>query len=57
MNAIQSFFDYFMNNTSQIGTLLLEHLQLTVFAVSLAVLLGVPLGILILRVPRLAKWM
>ena len=55
MNAIQSFFNYFTSNTDQIGTLLLEHLQLTVFAVSLAVLLGVPLGILILRIPRLAK--
>ncbi|QUE87062.1 glycine betaine ABC transporter substrate-binding protein [Exiguobacterium alkaliphilum] len=55
MNTIQSFFNYFASNTDQIGTLLLEHLQLTVFAVSLAVLLGVPLGILILRTPRLAK--
>ena len=55
MNAIQSFFNYFTSNTDQIGTLLLEHLQLTVLAVSLAVLLGVPLGILILRIPRLAK--
>lgn len=55
MNTIQSFFNYFASNTDQIGTLLLEHLQLTVFAVSIAVLIGVPLGILILRIPRLAK--
>ncbi len=55
MNTIQSFFSYFAGNTDQIGTLLLEHLQLTVFAVSLAVLIGVPLGIVILRIPRLAK--
>ena len=32
-----------------------EHLQLTGFAVLLAVLLGVPLGLLISRVPKLAK--
>lgn len=55
MNTIQSFFNYVAGNTDQIGTLLLEHMQLTVFAVSLAVLIGVPLGIVILRIPRLAK--
>ncbi|EPE61106.1 binding--dependent transport system inner membrane component family protein [Exiguobacterium sp. S17] len=55
MNTIQSFLNYFANNTDQISTLLFEHLQLTVFAVSLAVIIGVPLGILILRMPRFAK--
>ncbi len=44
---MNGFFDYVKNNTDQIGDLLLEHLQLTVFAVVIAVVLGIPIGILI----------
>ncbi|HAK99793.1 MAG TPA: ABC transporter permease, partial [Exiguobacterium sp.] len=52
---MNGFFDYVKNNTDQIGDLLLEHLQLTVFAVVIAVVLGIPIGILITRYQKFAK--
>ena len=52
---MSGFFDYVKNNTDQIGDLLLEHLQLTVFAVVIAVVLGIPIGILITRYQKFAK--
>jgi len=40
-------FDYMSRNTDQVLRLTLEHIQLTAIAVGLAVLIGVPLGIMI----------
>ena len=43
MNVLQ----YFQNNLNQVFNLFIEHIELTAIAVGLAVLIGVPLGILI----------
>ena len=50
-----SFYQYLLESKNQIAFLLVEHIQLTVIAVLLAILLGVPLGILISYVQRLCK--
>lgn len=42
-----SFAEYIMANNAQITMLLLEHIQLTAVSVSVAMLIGVPLGVLI----------
>lgn len=42
-----SIFTYMFANWSQVFTLLIEHIQLTALAVSIAILVGVPIGILI----------
>lgn len=44
MNA---FLDYFLSNSSTIFSLFIEHIQLTVIAIIVSILVGVPLGILI----------
>lgn len=51
MNIIQ----YFIEHASQILKLLLEHIELTAIAVALAILIGVPIGILISYVKKLNK--
>jgi osmoprotectant transport system permease protein len=48
-------FSYFVNRPDMILGLLLEHLQLTGIAVSLAILIGVPTGIAITRYNKLAN--
>jgi osmoprotectant transport system permease protein len=48
-------FSYFVERPDVIFSLLLEHLQLTGTAVSLAIILGVPLGIAITRYRRFAN--
>lgn len=48
-------FDYMIQNYSQVGSLLLEHIRLTAVAVGLAILVGVPLGIIISYVKALNK--
>lgn len=52
---ILSFFTYASDNRVQILSLLLEHIRLTAVSVGLAILIGVPLGILISYVRRLGK--
>ena len=50
--------DFFMNlylKKSEVISLLLEHIQLTLLAVLIAVVIGVPLGIFITNYKRLAK--
>ncbi len=47
--------NYFIDNSSQILSLLLEHIELTVMAVGLAILIGVPIGIFISYVKKLGK--
>lgn len=49
------FFNYLIQSKAQIFSLTLEHIQLTAIAVGLAILLGVPLGILISYVNKLNK--
>ncbi|WP_298705434.1 glycine betaine ABC transporter substrate-binding protein [uncultured Veillonella sp.] len=48
-------FDYMIQNYNQVGSLLLEHIRLTAVAVGLAILVGVPLGIMISYVKSLNK--
>ena len=48
-------FNYMREHLSQIMDLLLEHIQMTVIAVGLAIIIGVPLGILISYVKKLGK--
>jgi osmoprotectant transport system permease protein len=49
------FFHYLTTNYSQILSLLGQHLYLSVFAVLIAIFIGVPLGILISKEPKLSK--
>ena len=49
------FVSYMINNYDQIISLLIEHVELTVIAVGLAILIGIPLGILISYVKKLNK--
>ncbi|MCY6369997.1 glycine betaine ABC transporter substrate-binding protein [Clostridium ganghwense] len=51
---MKEFFSYFLNKSDQVGELLLQHLGLTIAAVIVAILVGVPLGILITRKKKLA---
>lgn len=46
---------YFFENRAQIWTLLLEHIELTFFAVALAIIIGIPIGILISYIKKLNK--
>lgn len=46
---------YMIDNHLQILSLLIEHLKLTLISVGLAVLIGVPLGILVTYVKKLSK--
>lgn len=48
-------FSYLVNNTAQVWSLTLEHIRLTAIAVGLAILVGVPLGILISYIKQLNK--
>lgn len=48
------FFTYFLDRKDQVISLLLQHLGLTIAAVIVAILVGVPLGILITRKKNLA---
>ena len=49
------FISYIGNNYEQIISLLIEHIELTVIAVGLAILIGIPIGILISYVKKLNK--
>jgi osmoprotectant transport system permease protein len=49
------FYHYLTANYNQILSLLGQHLYLSVFAVLIAVVLGIPLGILISKEPKLSK--
>lgn len=50
-----SFIQYFAENRGQIFSLFLEHIQLTAIAVGLAILIGVPLGILVSYIRKASK--
>lgn len=49
------FFTYVQNNWQEIISLTLTHIQLTIFSVAIAILIGVPLGILISYIRPLSK--
>ena len=46
---------YFFENRAQIWSLFLEHIELTFFAVVLAIVIGIPIGILISYIKKLNK--
>ncbi len=50
-----NFFEYFWSIRNQVLDLFVRHIQLTLIAVCIAVLIGVPIGILISRVKALNK--
>ena len=52
---MSNFFSYVSSNYSQIFSLLGQHLYLTVFSVFMAIVIGVPLGILISKSEKLSK--
>ena len=49
-----SFFNFFMNKKGEIFSLTIKHLQLSVLAVIIAILIGIPIGILISKKKKLA---
>ncbi len=49
------FLDYVQNNFGYIMTLLMDHLKLTMISVTIAIFIGVPIGILINRYTKLEK--
>ncbi len=50
-----TFFDFLLSNRHEVFGLVLEHLFLVVLSTGVAVLIGVPLGILLTRKPALSK--
>ena len=54
ITAISKFFSFVISRKDQILTLTAQHIQLTVISVALAIVIGVPLGIVITRVKRLS---
>ena len=54
LNSINEFKEFVVSRHQQIIDLLLEHIQLTVTSVFIAIIVGVPLGILISRVKKLS---
>ena len=55
MAFIRGLINYFVDSRAQIFSLLLEHIQLTAIAVGVAILIGVPLGILICYIRKASK--
>ncbi|GCD10942.1 ABC transporter permease/substrate-binding protein [Clostridium tagluense] len=54
INSISKFNDFVVLRQGEIINLTIEHIQLTIFAVIIAIIVGVPLGILISRVKKLS---
>lgn len=54
LNSISKFKDFVVSRQGQIIDLTAQHIQLTLFAVIIAIIVGVPLGILITRVKKLS---
>lgn len=50
-----TFFQYVLDNQQQLLTYTLQHLRIGLLTVSLAIAAGVPLGLLVARVPKLAR--
>src|ERR1700686_1007044 len=54
LNSIGKFKDFVVSRQDQIIKLTIEHIQLTLLAVLIAIIVGIPLGILISRVKKLS---
>ncbi|MBZ9689199.1 ABC transporter permease subunit [Clostridium estertheticum] len=54
MNNITSFIKFVIERKAEISNLLMQHIQLTVFSILLAVVIAIPLSILIVRYRKLA---
>lgn len=54
INSINSFGNFIITRRDQLTKLITEHIELTVFAVILAIAVGIPLGILITRYKKLS---
>jgi len=54
MNDLGAALGYLVEERGQVGTLFLEHLRITGLALGLALLIAFPLGIALVRYPRLA---
>ncbi|MBW9149283.1 ABC transporter permease subunit [Clostridium sp. CM028] len=54
MNSINSFINFVISRQAEIFNLFIQHIQLTIFAILMAVLIAVPLGILIVRYRNLS---
>src|SRR5665647_420358 len=54
MNSINSFISFIVDRKSQIIDLSVQHIQLTVFSIVIAILIAIPLGILIVRYRKLS---
>ncbi|MBC2581005.1 glycine betaine ABC transporter substrate-binding protein [Clostridium sp. DJ247] len=54
LNNVHEFIKFTIERKSQISTLFFQHIELTILAVLISVVLGVPLGILIARVKKLS---
>ncbi|MEG2144195.1 MAG: ABC transporter permease, partial [Oscillospiraceae bacterium] len=52
---IGEFFSYCSENIDNIAKLFFQHIQLTALSVAVAILIGIPLGILISRYAKLNK--
>lgn len=49
-----AFINFFMERIDQVSNLIIQHIELTIIAVLIAIAIGVPLGILITKVKNLA---
>ena len=54
MNSINSFINFVIDRKTEIIGLFIQHIQLTIFSILVAVLIAVPLGILIVRYRKLS---
>src|SRR6478609_908281 len=52
---MKDFIDYLSSNYQQIIGLLGQHIYLSIISVLIAIIIGIPLGILISREPKLSK--
>lgn len=55
MNSITEFLNFIISRKEEIGKMLFQHIEITMFAVGLAILIGVPIGLLICRNEKIAK--
>ncbi|MGX6980167.1 ABC transporter permease [Vagococcus elongatus] len=56
MNLVQQFFYYFSQNGSYVLAQFWRHFLISLYGVIFAAIIGIPLGILIARKRKLAKW-
>ncbi|SHG81743.1 ABC transporter permease [Ornithinibacillus halophilus] len=55
MEFISDFFDYVMNNWSHLASLTLDHILMVIIGLALALMVGIPLGIICFKNEKLAK--